>query len=63
VREDVPWRAEIVDRPLATTDGYASPPTAPGIGVELVDAVAEAHPGASPSPHRVDAPDGALLDW
>ena len=63
VRDDVPWRREIVDRPLETVDGYAMPPTAPGIGVELIEEVANAHPGASPPPHLPIAPDGTLLDW
>jgi galactonate dehydratase len=63
VRGDVPWRREIVDPPLETQDGYVSPPTRPGIGVELVEEVAAVHPGRSPAPHLVFAPDGSLLDW
>jgi galactonate dehydratase len=63
VRDDVPWRREIVDHPLETTDGYADPPTRPGIGVELLEQVAAAHSGRSPRPHLELAPDGALLDW
>jgi galactonate dehydratase len=63
VRDDVPWRREIVDSPLETTDCYVDPPTRPGIGVELVDEVAAAHPGRSPRAHIEPAPDGGLLDW
>lgn len=63
IRSDVPWRREIVDEPLETVDGYVSPPTRPGIGVELVEEVAAAHPGKAPAPHLVFAPDGSLLDW
>lgn len=63
VRSDVPWRWELVDGQLAMDEGYASPPTAPGIGVELVEEVAAAHPGRSPNPHLIAAPDGGLLDW
>jgi galactonate dehydratase len=63
VRDDVPWRREVVDEPLTTDRGYVDPPTRPGIGVELVEEVAAAHPGKSPRPHLVSAPDGALLDW
>jgi galactonate dehydratase len=63
VRGDVPWRREIVDEPFETVDGYVHPPTRPGIGVELVEEVAVAHPGRSPRPHLVSAPDGSLLDW
>ena len=63
VRGDVRWRDEIADHPLVTTDGYADPPTHPGIGVELVEEVAAAHVGVSPPPHLAFAPDGSLLDW
>ncbi len=63
VRGDVSWRGEIVDHPLETQDGYVSPPTRPGIGVELVEEVAAAHPGRSPAPHLEFGPDGSLLDW
>jgi galactonate dehydratase len=63
VRGDVRWRDEIVDEPFVTTDGYADPPTRPGIGVELVEEVAAAHVGGSPRPHLAFAPDGSLLDW
>jgi galactonate dehydratase len=63
IRDDVPWRWEIVNRVLETEAGYAMPPAGPGIGVELVEDVAAAHSGASPPPHLAFAPDGALLDW
>ncbi|MCH8037268.1 MAG: mandelate racemase/muconate lactonizing enzyme family protein [Proteobacteria bacterium] len=36
--------AEILKSPLQWQDGYIIPPTAPGIGVELDEAVAEANP-------------------
>jgi galactonate dehydratase len=63
VRGDVPWRHEIVDTPLETADGYVTPPTRPGIGVELIEEVAAEHIGRSPRPHLAAAPDGAPLDW
>jgi galactonate dehydratase len=63
VRDDVPWRRDIVGGGLGAVDGYVSPPTGPGIGVGIDDAVAAAHPGRSPRPHLVFAPDGGLLDW
>jgi galactonate dehydratase len=63
VRDDVPWRREVVDEPLETRGGWVDPPTRPGIGVELIEDVAAAHPGRSPSPHLRHAPDGSLLDW
>lgn len=42
---DVPWRDEIITRPLPVSDGYLRLDDAPGLGVDLVDAVMEAHPG------------------
>jgi galactonate dehydratase len=63
VRSDVPWRAEIVDEPLTMDAGWIAPPTRPGIGVEVVEAVAAAHPGGTPRPHLAVAPDGGILDW
>ena len=63
VRGDVPWRGEIVAQPVEIEAGWITPPTRPGIGLEVVEAVAAAHPGGSPRPHRALAPDGTLLDW
>jgi galactonate dehydratase len=63
VRGDVPWREEVVDEPLVAAGGYVDPPARPGIGVELVEEIAAAHPGRSPRPHLASAPDGSLLDW
>jgi galactonate dehydratase len=63
VRDDVPWRREIVDGYPESKGGHVDPPTKPGIGVELIERVASAHPGTSPPPHLALAPDGAILDW
>lgn len=38
------FHAEILKTPMRWEDGYVIPPAAPGIGVELDEAVAEAHP-------------------
>jgi len=38
------FHAEIIKNPIKWEDGYIIPPTAPGLGVELDEAVAEAHP-------------------
>jgi galactonate dehydratase len=63
VRDDVPWRWEVVDASPHTIGGYTGPPTRPGIGVDVVEAVAAAHPGDGRRPHLRFAPDGALADW
>ena len=38
------FHAELLKTPMRWEDGYVIPPEAPGIGVELDEAVAEAHP-------------------
>jgi 2-dehydro-3-deoxyphosphogalactonate aldolase len=38
------FHAEILDEPLQWQDGYIIPPTGPGLGVELDEAVAASHP-------------------
>lgn len=42
---DVPWRDEVISRPLKVKDGHLILDDTPGLGVELVDEVMEAHPG------------------
>ena len=38
------FHAELLKKPIQWQDGYVIPPTDPGLGVELNEAVAEAHP-------------------
>jgi L-alanine-DL-glutamate epimerase-like enolase superfamily enzyme len=38
------FHAEILQTPIAWQDGFVIPPEAPGLGVELNEAVARAHP-------------------
>ncbi|MBT6140081.1 MAG: mandelate racemase/muconate lactonizing enzyme family protein, partial [Rhodospirillaceae bacterium] len=38
------FHAEILKTPIRWEDGHVIPPTAPGLGVELDEAVALAHP-------------------
>lgn len=49
--------AELLSKPIQWQDGYIVPPTDPGIGYELNETVAEAHPyeGGGPSP-SIDKP-------
>jgi galactonate dehydratase len=42
---DVPWRDEVIDHPLEIVDGYLRLSDRPGLGVDLVEEVLEAHPG------------------
>ncbi|MEZ5450059.1 MAG: enolase C-terminal domain-like protein [Thiolinea sp.] len=38
------FHAEVLQQPIQWQDGYVIPPTAPGLGVELNEAVLAAHP-------------------
>ncbi|MGI9509322.1 MAG: enolase C-terminal domain-like protein, partial [Geminicoccaceae bacterium] len=38
------FHSEILKKPMQWQDGYVIPPKEPGLGVELDEAVAEAHP-------------------
>jgi galactonate dehydratase len=62
---DVPWRWDVVRHSMTTQDGYWLPNDAPGLGVEVDEAAAAAHPfrqEVMPS-IAVRAHDGAVLDW
>jgi len=62
LREDVPWRNELVDTPLVPKDGHFDLPSGPGIGVDVIEEVARAHPFQPRAPYRSYAPDGAVID-
>ncbi len=52
---DVPLRYEVMQPQPEVRDSYITVPTAPGLGVELIDDVLEAHPGdLSPSGHATN---------
>jgi len=42
---DVPWRDEVISRPLNIQEGHLILDDTPGLGVDLNDEVMEAHPG------------------
>jgi galactonate dehydratase len=44
---DVPWRDEVISRPIPLRDGRLVLDDAPGLGVELVDDALAAHPGVT----------------
>lgn len=62
---DVPWRWEVVEHSLESREGYWFPTHAPGLGIEVNEAVAAKHPFAQEVLHStcVRAYDGAILDW
>ncbi len=51
------FHAKILKSAMPWEDGYVIPPTAPGIGVELDEDVARAHPYAGAELHLGMAPD------
>ncbi|MGH2530857.1 MAG: galactonate dehydratase [Thermomicrobiales bacterium] len=63
IRSDVPWRNEVVTNPVPVVDGQVGLPTAPGLGIEVDEEAAAAHPFAQEvlmqSYHR----DGSVADW
>ena len=63
MRSDVPWRDEIVSGVPAIVDGHMSPPTAPGLGVEIDEAAAAAHPYEPEPQYRWFHEDGSVAEW
>jgi galactonate dehydratase len=63
MRSDVPWRDEVVDADLRIADGYAQPPSRPGIGVDLDRAAAARHPYAPVRVPQWFHDDGSPADW
>ena len=45
------FHADVLTRPMRWEDGYVIPPTEPGLGVELNEDVARAHPYAGDALH------------
>lgn len=61
----VPWFDTVVNGPIRRVDGSWQIPDAPGLGVEVNDAVADAHPFKAEIYHATHAvmPDGTIVDW
>lgn len=61
----VPWYAEVAATPIRMVDGAWQIPEAPGLGVEVNEAVAAKHPFAQEVFHTGHAvlDDGTVVDW
>ena len=61
----VPWYSEVVRGPIRMVDGYWQLPEAPGLGIEVDEAVCKAHPFQQEVIHTQHAvlPDGTIVDW
>jgi galactonate dehydratase len=55
IRDWTGFHADILKTPIRWEDGYVIPPTAPGLGVELNEDVARAHPYVGDELHLVPA--------
>ena len=61
----VPWYFEVVKGPIKMVDGCWQVPDAPGLGVEVDEAVAAKHPYRPEVMHTTNAvlSDGTIVDW
>jgi len=61
----VPWYDEVVSNPIRRVDGAWQVPEAPGLGIEVDEAVADAHPFEQEILHTQTAvlADGTVVDW
>lgn len=61
----VPWYFEVVKGPIRMVDGCWQVPEAPGLGIEVDEAVAARHPYKPEVMHTTNAvlSDGTIVDW
>jgi galactonate dehydratase len=62
LRDDLPWRDEVVTSPLEFNDGAVCASERPGIGVDVVEEVCLAHPYVARPRDVPFSPDGAVVD-
>ncbi|HTM48966.1 MAG TPA: galactonate dehydratase [Bryobacteraceae bacterium] len=62
---DVPWRWDVVEHSLETSDGHWLPSDQPGLGIRVNETAAARHPFQQETIHAatIRAADGAVLDW
>jgi galactonate dehydratase len=61
--DDVPWRNELLTRPILPVDGYFPLPTGPGLGIEVDWDVVRAHPYQAQDLPRALNEDGSVTIW
>ncbi|RWB96546.1 galactonate dehydratase [Mesorhizobium sp.] len=61
----VPWYFDVVKGPIRMVDGFWQVPEAPGLGIEVDEAVCARYPFAPEVLHTQNAvmPDGTIVDW
>lgn len=63
MRADVPWRDDIVHGLPPIVNGRMAPPQAPGLGIEVDEAAAAAHPYQPEPQYRWFHEDGSVAEW
>lgn len=63
ITDDVPWRNEVLRRAPEVEAGFATVPTSPGLGIEVDELAAAAHPFQPEAEQRYFHPDGSVADW
>jgi galactonate dehydratase len=63
VREDVPWRQDIVEEPIPLETGTVALPTAPGLGIEINEKEAARYPFQPEVTMARFHKDGSVADW
>ncbi|MGH9342992.1 MAG: enolase C-terminal domain-like protein, partial [Terriglobia bacterium] len=63
VRNDVPWRNDVVEEPILLEAGRCRAPTRPGLGVEINEREAARHPFQPLLPVASFHRDGSVADW
>jgi galactonate dehydratase len=60
---DVPWRSDVVDEVVDVREGHVAPPTRPGLGIDVDEQAAAAHPFVQEAEQRYFHPDMSVADW
>lgn len=63
MRSDVPWRDDIVRGVPPIVDGHMAPPEAPGLGIDVDESAAAAHPYQPEPQYRWFHEDGSVAEW
>jgi galactonate dehydratase len=63
IRSDVPWRDEVIRYPVEVVNGRVGMPTRPGLGIEVDEHAAAAHPFAPEILMQPFHRDGSVADW
>ncbi|MGH9656717.1 MAG: galactonate dehydratase [Bryobacteraceae bacterium] len=63
VRNDVPWRNDVVEEPILLEAGRCRAPTRPGLGIEINEREAARHPFQPLLPVASFHRDGSVADW